>query len=72
MNKTVITNPETQIKFMCHNIFITINNIAVNQNFNVLKERLNNQSSGYTVNGTFRTKKWIKENCVNVLGFVTF
>jgi hypothetical protein len=65
-----IFSPETQIKWMCENIFITIDKKVVDQDFNLLQERINGGSYGYTVDGKFRTKKWINEHCVNVLGFI--
>jgi hypothetical protein len=70
MNKPVINNPETQIKWMCYNIFITVDKIVVDQHFNLVNERLSGGSYGYTVNGKFRSKKWINDNCVKILGLI--
>lgn len=67
-----ITNPETQIKWMCYDIFITTEKQVVNQSFGPVKERLVSGSYGYTVNGVFRSKKWINKNSVNVLGAIEF
>jgi len=66
----IIFSPETQIKWICENIFITIDKKVVDQDFNLLQERINGGSYGYTVDSKFRTKKWINKNCVNVLGFI--
>jgi hypothetical protein len=69
-NKQQIIFPETQIKWMCYNIFITIDKIVIDQSFNLLREKLNGGSYGYIVDGKFRSKKWINEHCVNVLGYI--
>lgn len=66
----IITSPETQIKWMCYNIFITTDKRVVNQKFNLLKEQLIGGSYCYFVNGKYRTKKWINKNSINVLGFI--
>ena len=62
--------PEKQIKWMCGDIFITTNKIVLDQDFRQLTERINGGSYGYTIDGQFRTKKWINEHCVNVLGLI--
>jgi hypothetical protein len=62
--------PERDIKWMCFDVFFTTNKIVLDLDFKPLSERLNGGSYGYTVNGQFRTKKWINEHCVNVLGFI--
>jgi hypothetical protein len=62
--------PELDIKWMCFNIFISIDRKVFNLDFVPLKERLVNGSYGYTVESKFRTKKWINEHCVNVLGYI--
>lgn len=62
--------PEKYIGWMCYNIFITIDNQVVNQQFNLLKEQLIGGSYCYFCNGKYRTKKWIRKNCVKVLGFI--
>lgn len=67
-----ITSPETQIKWMCFDIFITTDKQVVNQSFELVKERLVSGSYGYTVSGVFRSKKWINKNSINVLGFIEF
>lgn len=61
-------NPETHIKWMCYNIFITTDNQVVNQRFNLLKEQLIGGSYCYYVNGKYRTKTWIRNNCSIVIG----
>jgi hypothetical protein len=65
-----ITNPETQIKWMCYNIFITTDSQVFNLDFTPKKEILNGGSYGYIVNGRFHSKKWIRNNCANVLGLI--
>ncbi len=65
-----ITNPKVQIKWMCYDAFITTDRQVVNLSFEPKKEMLVGGSYGYFVNGKFRTKKWINQNCVNVLGFI--
>jgi len=71
-NLSKITDPQTQIKWMCFDIFITTDNQVFDLSFKPIKERLVGGSYGFTVDGKFRTKKWIRENCVNVLGRVEF
>ena len=63
-------SPELFIKWMCYNVFITIDNQVVNLEFNLLKEQLIGGSYCYYVNGKYRTKKWIRNNCVEVLGLI--
>ena len=74
MNKsfTYISDPLTQIKWMCHDVFITKDNQVVNLSFKLVKERVVGGSYGYTVNGKFHSKRWIRNNCVNVLGRVEY
>lgn len=55
--KLIITNPRTQIKWMCYDILITYDKQVVNLSLEHIKERLVGGSYGYTVNGIFRTKK---------------
>jgi hypothetical protein len=66
----LIINPETDIKWQCFDVFITTDRKIINQSFRQLKERLVGGSYGYTIEGKFRTKKWINEHCVNVLGYI--
>lgn len=67
----IFNNPETYIKFLCFDIYVTTDN----QVFNLLKRKLKEQLIGgsycYFCNGKYQTKKWIRENCVNVVGKVT-
>jgi len=67
----IFNNPEKHIKFLCFDIYITTDN----QVFSLLKRKLKEQLIGgsycFYCNGKYRTKKWIRENCVNVLGKVT-
>jgi hypothetical protein len=67
INNAKIINPESEIKWMCYNVFITDKKVVVNEQFNLLKEQLIGGSYCYYVNGKYRTLKWINENCVNVL-----
>lgn len=67
-----ITIPEKEIKFMRYNIFITIDNQVFDLSFKPVIERVVSGAYGYTVNGIFRSKKWIRKNCVNVLGYIGF
>ena len=61
---------EKYIKFMCFDIFISIDNQVFNLSLKPLKEQLIGGSYCYYVNGRYRTKTWIRKNCVNVLGFI--
>lgn len=74
MNKSItyISDLLTQIKWMCHDVFITKDNQVVNLSFDPIRERMVGGSYGYTVNGKFKSKSWIRKNCVNVLGCIEF
>ena len=72
LKQNIITDPLTQIKWMCHDIFISTNNQVFNLDFKPKKEILNGGSYGYIVKGKFRSKKWIRQNCCNVLGMINF
>ncbi len=63
-------NPEKYIKWMCYNIFISIDNQVFNLSFKQLKEQLIGGSYCYFVNNKYRTKKWIRNNCINVQGLI--
>lgn len=63
--------PEKYIKWMCYDIFISIDNQVFNLSLKPLKEQLIAGSYCYFCNGKYRTKKWIRENCINVLGFIS-
>jgi hypothetical protein len=65
-----ITSPEVQIKWLCFDIFISTDSYVFNLSFSPKKEILVWGSYGYIVNGKFRTKKWINNHCVNVLGSI--
>jgi hypothetical protein len=65
-----ITDPEKQIKWMCNTLFITTDRKVFNLSFKPVKEQLVGGSYGYLVAGKFRSKKWINENCINVLGLI--
>ena len=64
-------NTEKYIKWMCYNLLISTDNQVFNLSMQSMKERLIGGSYCYYCNGQYRTKKWVRENCVNVLGFVT-
>jgi len=70
--KQVIENPELYFKFMCFDVLITIDNQVFNLSFKKLKEQLIGGSYCFYCNGKYRTKKYIRENCVNVLGRVGY
>lgn len=63
-------NPEKYIKWMCYNIIISTDNQVFNLSFKPLKEQLIGGSYCYYVNGRYRTKTWIRKNCVKVLGLI--
>ena len=56
---------------MCYDILISIDNQVFTLKGRKLKEQLIGGSYCYYCNGKYRTKKWIRENCVNVLGLIT-
>jgi len=67
----ILNNPELYIKFLCYDIYITSDNQVFNLSMTKLKEQLIGGSYCFRCNGKYRTKKWIRENCINVLGRVT-
>lgn len=72
MNINIITNPEKEISIMCFDVFLTVYDTVINQQFELIKPRLSGGSYVYKVDGKLRTIKWIKEKGVNVLGFINF
>jgi hypothetical protein len=66
--KQIKENPELYIKWMCHNLLITIDNQVFNLSFERMKEQLIGGSYCFYCNGKYRTKKWLRKSCVNVLG----
>ena len=62
-------NPEIFIKWMCYNLLISIDNQVFNLLLNPMNEKLIGGSYCYYCNGRYRTRKYIRENCVDVLGF---
>ena len=42
----------------------------INDIVELVKEKLNNTTYGYKIDGKFRSKSWINRNCVEVLGHV--
>lgn len=67
-NNANIKDSLTEIKWMCYNILITIDQRIINNDFNLLREQLIGGSYCFYVNGKYRTKKWIRDNCSIVLG----
>ena len=59
-----------KVGWICYDIYITTDNQVFNLSFRKLKEQLKGGSYGYTVNGKFKTKKWIKEHCCNVKNII--
>lgn len=66
----ILYNPELYIKWKCLNVFISIDNKVFNLKLKPLKEQLIGGSYCYYVDGKYRTKKWIKGNCIEVLGLI--
>lgn len=66
--REIIKNPKKYIKFICHNILISTDNQVFNLSFKPLKEQLIGGSYCFYVDGKYRTKKWIRKNCTNILG----
>jgi len=62
---------EKYIKWMCFNLLISTDNQVFNLLFKPMKEQLIGGSYCFYCNGKYRTKKYIKENCLEVLGFIT-
>ncbi|GEM_PF-2189173 len=65
------SNLSETIKWMCYDVLITVDSQVFNLSLKQLKEQLIGGSYCYFCNGKYRTKRWIRENCVNVLGCVT-
>lgn len=73
-DKLDIYNPDelNKIKWMCGDVYITTDRQVFNvYTLNKLSERLVNSSYGYTIDGKFRTNKWINEHSFNVQGIIT-
>jgi len=66
--KQINDNPELYFKWMCHDLLVSIDGQAFNLSFKKLKEQLIGGSYCFYCGGKYRTKKWIRENCINVLG----
>lgn len=67
----IFNNPEAYIKFLCYDIYITTDNQVFSLQKRKLKEQLIGGSYCFYCNGKYRTKKWIRDNCIKVLGLVT-
>jgi len=68
--KQITENPKLYFKYMCYNLLITIDNQVFNLSFQKMKEQLIGGSYCYYCNGRYRTKKWIRKNCINILGTI--
>lgn len=66
----IFSNSEIYIKWLCYDIYITTDNQVFNLKEHKLKEQLIGGSYCYFCNGKYRTKTWIRKNCINVLGKV--
>lgn len=69
--KQITENPEKYFKFMCYNLRIPTDNQVFNLSFKPMKEQLIGGSYCYFCNGKYRTKKWIRNNCIKVLGLIS-
>ena len=67
----IFNNPEKYIKWMCYNLLISIDNQVFNLSSQRMKEQLVGGSYCFYCNGKYRTKKWIRKHCTNVLGRIT-
>jgi hypothetical protein len=67
----IFQDTEETIKFLCFDIYITTDNQVFSLKRKKLKEQLIGGSYCYFCNGKYRTRTWIRKNCVNVLGRVT-
>lgn len=67
----IFSNSEKYIKWMCYDIYITIDNQVFSLLGTKLKEQLIGGSYCFYCNGKYRTKSWIRKNCSNVLDRVT-
>jgi len=68
MEDTSIKQKEiyNKVKWMCYDVYITTDNQVFDLNFNKRKEILKGGSYCYRINGSYRTRKWIRENCVRI------
>ena len=67
----IINNPEKYIKWMCYDILISIDNQVFNLSYRKLKMQLIGGSYCFYCNKRYRSTSWIRNNCINILGFVT-
>lgn len=68
--EAIFANPEKYIKWMCFDVLISVDYQVFNLAGRQLKQQLIGGSYCFFCNGKYRTTKWIKEHCTNVLGFV--
>jgi hypothetical protein len=68
--KDIQKYPEKYIKWMCFNLLISIDSQVFNLKLKPMAEKLIGGSYCYYCNGRYRTKRYIRENCINVFGFV--
>jgi len=64
-------NPELYIKWMCYDLLITTDNQCFNLQYKKRKEQLIGGSYCFYCDKKYRTKSWIKKNCVEVLSKIT-
>ena len=70
--KQIKQHPELHFKWMCYNLLITTDNQVFNLSFEKMKEQLIGGSYCFYCHGKYRTKKWIREHSVNVLGVIEY
>ena len=74
MNKLNESIPEGilhKINWICHDVYILNDLQVISVTFEHRKEVLRNGSYCFLVNGMYRAKKWIRDNCINIKDFIT-
>lgn len=61
---------KSQIKWICYDVFISIDKLVVYHDFSVCKSKLINTTIYYFINKDWRNKDWINKNSTNVLGLI--
>jgi len=61
-----------KVKWLCGDSYITIDNKVFSLSFKEKKEVLKGGSYCFYICGDYRTKKWIRENCINIDGIKDF
>lgn len=67
-DEMINNEPEKYIKWMCFDVFISFDGRVFDKNLNRIYDYCKDRIIGYTVNGGFKSIKFINENSVNVLG----